>query len=143
MRFPPERTGRDQSGANGGAGSNGRGLRFSSVLQGVGFAFAASLAASLVIGLIVAWTPTWDASDALLKALNVLAVVGGGLYAGRKSRRLGWLHGAGSGLVYILLVTWMISPDFSWSQLITAAWLRDALLASGAGALGGIVGVAT
>lgn len=141
MQSPPKRGARP--GGDGGGGANGRPFRATIVLQGVGFAFAASLAASVVVGLLIAWTPAWDAPDALLKTLNVLAVASGGVYAGRKARRLGWLHGAASGFIYILLVTWMVSPEFSWAQLATAAWLQDALLACGAGALGGVVGVAS
>jgi len=140
MPNPPKRNARP---ADGGGGASGKPFRATVVLQGVGFALAASLAASLVLGLFIAWTPAWDAPDSLLKILNVLAVVGGGVYAGRKARRLGWLHGALAGLVYLLLVTWMVTPHFSWAQLGSAAWLRDALLACGAGALGGILGVAS
>lgn len=143
LRFPPGRAGRSGDtggGADGGTGGGPR-FRFFSVLQGVGLTFVLALASALVIGLVVAWTPTWDASDTLLKTVNVLAVVAGGLYAGKKARRLGWLHGAVSGLVYIVLVTWMVGPDFSLAQLATAAWLQDAALALAAGAVGGVLGV--
>lgn len=141
MPSPPKRSGR--AGGDGGGGGSDKKFRPISVLQGVGFAFATSLAAALVVGLLVAWTPAWYASDAVLATLNVLAVAAGGVYAGRKARRLGWLHGAAAGLIYILLATWMVTPQFSWGTLATASWLQDALLACAAGAVGGIVGVAT
>lgn len=142
MRFPPGRTG---AGGDVGGGSPGPapGFRFLGVLQGVGFTFVGALACALLIGLAVAWTPTWDASDSLLKTVNVIIVAAGGLYAGRKTRRLGWLHGGLSGLVYIMLVSWMTGPDFGWAQLATVDWLRDGLLAFVAGAVGGVIGVAS
>lgn len=141
MRFPPGRTG--QRGEAGGGAGGAPGFRFLGVLQGVGFTFVGSLVCALLIGLAVAWTPTWDASDGLLKTVNLLAVAAGGLYAGRKVQRLGWLHGGLSGLVYILLVSWMVGPEFGFAQLATAFWLREALYAVVAGAVGGVIGVAT
>jgi len=117
-------------------------VRLLSVVQGVGLTFAAAVTCAVFIGLAVAWTPSWDASDGLLKTVNVLAVAAGGLYAGRKAPRLGWLHGGASGLLYIVLVTSMIGPQYAVGQIFTTAWARDALLAFGAGAIGGMVGVA-
>lgn len=143
VRLSSGRAGRNSdSGGSADGGHGRRGIQFFSVLQGVGLTFVLALASALVIGLVVAWTPTWDASDTLLKTINVLAVAAGGMYAGKKARRMGWFHGALSGLVYMLLVTWMVGPDFSVAQLATVSWLQDALLAAGAGAVGGVLGVA-
>ncbi|MFS8523288.1 MAG: TIGR04086 family membrane protein, partial [Limnochordales bacterium] len=78
-------------------------VRLLSVLQGVGLAFAAAVVGALVLGLVAAWAPVWDPSDGLLKAINVAAVAAGGVYAGRKAPRLGWLHGGAAGLLYVVL----------------------------------------
>lgn len=143
MRSAPGRAGQGSDVTGGGAGGGAPSFRFLGVLQGVGVTFIVALACALVIGLAVAWTPMWDASDGLLKVMNLLAIAAGGLYAGRKVRRLGWLHGGLVGLVYVLLVSWMIGPEFGVAQLATTIWLREALYAFVAGALGGVVGVAT
>src|SRR5690554_3433227 len=117
-------------------------VRLLSVLQGVGLAFAAAVVGALVLGLVAAWAPVWDPSDGLLKAINVAAVAAGGVYAGRKALRLGWLHGGAAGLLYVVLATSMTGQPVSLARLATAAWLKDAALAFGAGAAGGMAGVA-
>ncbi|MBO8140952.1 MAG: TIGR04086 family membrane protein [Firmicutes bacterium] len=122
-------------------GGEGGGLGVGSVLQGVGAAFVLALLLSAAVGLAVAWTPRWDASDGLLKGLNLVAVAAGGFYAGRRTKRLGWLHGGLVGLVYVLLVTWMMVPEFGLAQLATVVWLREALYACLAGGAGGVAGV--
>lgn len=142
MRFPPGRAGQGDDTA-GGAGGGAPGVRFLGVLQGVGFTFIVALACALIIGLAVAWTPTWDASDTFLRVINWLAVAAGGFYAGRKAQRLGWLHGGLSGLLYVLLLSWMLAPEFGLAQLATAVWLREALFAFVAGTVGGVIGVAS
>lgn len=142
MRFPPGRAGQGDNTA-GGSGGGAPGFRFIGVLQGVGFTFIVALACALFIGLAVAWTPTWDASDTLLRVINLLAVAAGGFYAGRKVRRLGWLHGGLAGLLYVLLVSWMLGPEFGFAQLANTVWLREALFAFVAGTVGGVIGVAS
>jgi len=123
------------------SGDGGFPLGVASLLQGVGFSLVAALGLSTVVGLAVAWTPAWDASDGLLKALNLLAVAAGGLLAGRRAPRLGWLHGGLVGLVYVLLVTGMLVPDGGLGRLISSAGLAPAVYAFLAGTLGGMLGV--
>lgn len=135
MRFPW------RSGSSG--EGNGGGLQFLNVLQGVGLAFMSALALSLVLGLATAWTVAWDPPDTLLRILNLVVIAAGGFYGGRRARRQGWLHGGLAGFIYVLLVSWMLAPQFGWSVLISGPWLREALFAFVAGATGGILGVAS
>ncbi|MFO7310631.1 MAG: TIGR04086 family membrane protein [Bacillota bacterium] len=124
-------------------GGNGRfPLGVGSILHGLGVTFLASLAFAVSVGLAVALTPAWDAPDALLKGLNLLAVGAGGFAAGRRAHRLGWLHGGLVGVAYLLLVSWMLSPGEGIGALATAAGLKTAAYGFMAGALGGVLGVA-
>lgn len=113
-----------------------------SVLQGVGLAFVAALGFAFVLGLATAWTATWAPSDGLLRVLNLAVIAAGGFYGGRAGRRLGWLHGGLTGLVYVLLVSWMLAPQFGWAAFVSAPWLTEALYAFLSGAAGGVLGVA-
>ncbi|HEY8497202.1 MAG TPA: TIGR04086 family membrane protein [Limnochordales bacterium] len=124
-------------------GGNGRfPLGVGSILHGLGVTFLAALAFSVSVGLGVALTPAWDAPDALLNGLNLLAVGAGGFAAGRRARRLGWLHGGLVGVVYLLLVSWMLAPGEAMEAVATAAGLKTAAYGFLAGALGGVLGVA-
>lgn len=122
---------------------SGGGVQFLNVLQGVGLAFVTALVLALGLGLATAWTEAWHASDGLLQVLNLVVIAAGGFYGGRTTRRLGWLHGGLIGIVYVLLVSWMLAPEFGWTALVSWPWLREALFAFLAGAVGGIVGVAS
>jgi len=122
-------------------GQGGFAIGFASILQGVGLAFAAVLAASAVIGLAVAWTPAWDAADSLLVSLNVAAMACGGWLAGRRAPRLGWLHGGLAGLLYMLLVSWLLAPVAGVDQALAVVGWKPLLYGFLAGAAGGIVGV--
>lgn len=122
---------------------NGGGFQVLNVLQGVGLAFISALALSLVLGLATAWTVAWDPSEMVLRVLNLVVIAGGGFYAGRRARRQGWLHGGLTGIIYVLLVSWMLAPQFGWAVLVSAPWLRETLFAFLAGAFGGIFGVAS
>lgn len=122
--------------------TDGGGLQLHNILQGVGLAFIAALGLSFVLGLATAWTTAWDPSDMLLRALNLFVIAAGGFYGGRRARRQGWLHGGLIGLVYVLLVSWMLLPQFEWAMLVSSVWLKEAVFSFLAGALGGILGVA-
>lgn len=113
------------------------------VLQGVGLAFLSALALALVLGLATAWTAAWAPSDGLLRVLNLLVIAAGGFYGGRKTKRLGWLHGGLIGFAYVLLVSWMLAPQFGWAVLISGPWLLEGLYAFLSGAAGGVLGVAS
>lgn len=118
-------------------------LAVGSVLHGLGVTFLAAVALSVSVGLAVAWTPAWDAPDALLKALNLLAIGAGGFAAGRRGKRLGWLHGGLVGVLYLLLVSWILVPGAGIGGVATAAGLKAAAYGFLAGALGGVLGVAS
>lgn len=123
--------------------SGGNGVQIFSVMQGVGLAFISALGLALVLGLATAWTEAWAPSDGLLRVLNLVVIAAGGFYGGRKTRRLGWLHGGLTGIVYVLLVSWMLAPEFGWTVLVSGPWLMEGLYAFLSGSLGGIVGVAS
>ncbi len=121
-------------------GEGGFPLGAGSILQGIGVAFLAALGFAAAVGLAVAWTPQWDAPDALYKGFNLLATLAGGFAAGRRAKRLGWLHGGLAGIGYMLLAAWILAPGAMLDPLVTSSGLASLAYGFLAGALGGVLG---
>lgn len=124
-------------------GEGGFPLRVGSVVQGVGLTLAAALALASAIGLAIAWTPAWDAADGLLQGLHWAAMAVGGWWAGRTAPRLGWLHGGLTGLVYGLVVMWLVAPEGRVGLGLPTGGLTPLLYGCLAGAAGGVLGALT
>ncbi|MBE3583010.1 MAG: TIGR04086 family membrane protein [Limnochordaceae bacterium] len=109
-------------------------------LRGVIAAGLVILVLALLQGLALAFT-NWPAlSDRWLRVLNLSAIGVGAVVTGRRTRRLGWLHGLAVGVLYAILVAWWVGYGIHIFSPPLVTWLVLAFLV---GALGGMVGSAT
>jgi putative membrane protein (TIGR04086 family) len=69
-----------------------------------------------------------------------LSIAFGGMLAAKSSKKVGWLKGGITGVVYVLFA-FMISSLFGGSILMGSIIFSDILLGVIAGAVGGIIGV--
>jgi len=76
----------------------------------------------------------------VVQVVRTLCIAFGGLLAARSSRKMGWLKGGITGVLYILFA-FIISSLFGESNFMGSLILSDLLLGSVAGAVGGIIGV--
>lgn len=117
------------------------GLSTRAILAGLGASLVTALACSVLVALIfytVDLTPNYQALAVSL--INGLSFVVGGAYAGRSARSLGWLHGAVTAGLFVLLAlvfALVVFPGLpGWLILF-----RRLAVALAVGALAGIIGV--
>ena len=76
----------------------------------------------------------------VVQVVRTLCIAFGGLLAARASKKMGWLKGGITGILYIL-IAFIISSLFGESNFMGSLILSDLLLGAVAGAVGGIIGV--
>ncbi|HHY72883.1 MAG TPA: TIGR04086 family membrane protein [Bacillus bacterium] len=115
---------------------------FSAILSGVITTFIIVLVSSLVLSLLLRFTNVQESSLTwVILILSFLALFIGGFVSGGKGKQRGWLVGAGTGLLFSLLVFLMqflgYQTSFSIEQM--AYHLGYIIVAL----LGGVIGVNT
>lgn len=76
----------------------------------------------------------------VVQVIRTLSIAFGGMLAAKSSKKVGWLKGGITGVVYVLFA-FMISSLFGGSILMGSIIFSDILLGVIAGAVGGIIGV--
>ena len=76
----------------------------------------------------------------VVQVVRTLCIAFGRLLAARASKKMGWLKGAITGILYIFFA-FVISSLFGESNFMGSLILSDLLLGAVAGAVGGIIGV--
>ena len=76
----------------------------------------------------------------VVQVVRTLSIALGGMLAARASRKMGWLKGGITGVVYILWA-FLISSLFGGSTFMGTLIFSDLLLGAVAGAVGGVIGV--
>lgn len=126
----------------GGVGESRSPARFSigAVIGGAFLGFAVTFAGAVLMGLAVSLT-AWEGFAADLHWFSYVSIAIGGMLAGKRSRRVGWLHGGLVGVLYFAVSASLFQSGFAWGDLLTAQWLTRAFWSFAAGALGGALGV--
>ncbi|SHI51361.1 putative membrane protein, TIGR04086 family [Geosporobacter subterraneus DSM 17957] len=109
--------------------------------KGIIAAYLFSLVIFLVMALMITYT---NISESILpiftSVILILSITISGIYTGTKLKRKGWLNGALTGLVYILLLfmmSWIFVDGFSIDR-----WtLYRTIIAVISGGIGGMIGV--
>ncbi|MEW9121272.1 MAG: TIGR04086 family membrane protein [Thermotaleaceae bacterium] len=110
-------------------------------LRGIIAAYIFSLVVFFVMAILITYT---NMSESIMPTATsivlVISIIISGTYSGRKLKRRGWLNGAFTGLIYILLmfvVGWMFLDGFTFDR-----WaLYRAITALVSGGIGGMIGV--
>lgn len=116
----------------------GDSLHFVAILQGLFLALVFFIVISLVLALLVFFS-NWQINLRLLNLLAHSSVIGGAIWAGRKSTSKAWLNGVVVGVLAFLILTWI-----GENQSLFASWLwwkrllRMGLIAMLGGILGGL-----
>ncbi|HZJ58123.1 MAG TPA: TIGR04086 family membrane protein [Clostridia bacterium] len=76
----------------------------------------------------------------VVQVIRTLSIAFGGMLAAKSSKKVGWLKGGITGVVYVLLA-FIISSLFGGSIFMGTLIFSDILLGAIAGAVGGIIGV--
>lgn len=76
----------------------------------------------------------------VVQVVRTLSIAFGGMLAARASKKMGWLKGGITGIVYILWA-FIISSLFGGTEFMGSLIFSDILLGVVAGAVGGIIGV--
>jgi putative membrane protein (TIGR04086 family) len=98
------------------------------------------LVASFVISLLLSFTPATESSFSLsTMVISFLALFIGGIVSGKRGKEKGWVVGAGTGLVYALLVFFIQYLGYG-SSFSPQQYLFFGLYILAA-ALGGVIGV--
>ncbi len=110
-------------------------------LKGIIAAYLFSILIFLIMALMITYT---NISESILpiftSAVLIISVIISGTYTGIKLKRKGWLNGAVTGLIYIVLLfmmSWVFVEGFSldlWTVYRT-------IIALIAGGIGGMIGV--
>jgi putative membrane protein (TIGR04086 family) len=116
----------------------GENVHVVAILQGLFITLVLIILISAVLTLLVYFS-SWQINLRLLNLLAHSSVIGGAIWAGRRSERNAWLHGVVVGMLAFLFLTWM-GDD----QGLFATWLwwkrllRIGLLTMLGGILGGL-----
>lgn len=114
----------------------------SSMLYGIMYTVILVLAGSLLLALLLEWTPLQESQMPVAMFLvNGIALLCGGFIAGRRSEARGWLSGAMSGLGYALVM--LIIGFLAFDLKIGPEALLFLTTAVCLGTLGGALGINT
>ena len=121
--------------------SKSDGFALGSVVSGVLYAFVCTAMCAVVYAIFIASMPMTERTLPIVARVTVmLSAFLGGLAAGHKSDRVGWLHGGLVGLVYIVGITGL--GRLTGSSDVTAAIVIQRLVVTIiVSAIGGIAGV--
>jgi len=117
------------------------GLNLKYVLLGVLTALVLAFVLSGVVGVIIyqGWLSDIH-SPITMTVVSFVCLFAGGVYAGRRAGRAGWVHGALTGFLYLVLVS--IIGLLVFDQLASVVVLLQRLAVGVAlGAVGGTVGI--
>lgn len=118
-----------------------KGVLYGSVVSGLVFAYVLTLICSLAYALIVVAVPFTEQSVPIIaRAVVMVAAFLGGLVAGRKSERVGWLHGGMVGLLYIATVM-LFGRSVTSESVPGVIMLQRLIVTAIVSAIGGIAGV--
>lgn len=81
-----------------------------------------------------------DVIPPVVQVVRILSAAIGGILASRASKKMGWIKGGITGILYILCAL-LISYVFGGSAFMGSLILSDILLGFVAGSIGGIIGV--
>lgn len=111
------------------------------ILLGAVWGLVWTLGVAGVVAFLVCLTPLSEATvTPLISTAAILATVVAGFVAGRKSSELGWLHGAGAGLLYAIAT--MAVGEIVFSSRMSAMWVLFKLaMGTAGGIIGGIMGI--
>lgn len=115
-------------------------ISIGAVFGGTCLGFAVTFAGAVLMGLAVSLT-AWEGISADLHWFSYVSIAIGGMLAGRRSRRVGWLNGGLVGILYAAVTALAFQSGFSPGDLFTAGWLAKAFWSFVAGAAGGVLGV--
>ncbi len=111
------------------------------VLKGLILGFLFSLICFLILSIILSLS---NVSENFIKPASyiimILSIVLGSVYASRKVEKNGWLYGAITGLLYIIIliiINIITSNTFSLQQIMVSRILMGLI----AGTIGGILGI--
>lgn len=110
------------------------------VLGGSVLSFAVTFVGAILLGAAVSWTE-WNGLSSGLSYFSYAAVAIGGMWAAKRSRRMGWVHGGVVGVAFVVISALLFQPDFQLNQLIDSTVLIKIIWSAAAGALGGVLGV--
>lgn len=116
-----------------------RGFSPQALVNGIALAVAVTILCTFLISLLAALT-SWDGASRSIYSFAYISVAAGGLVAGRRAGRIGWLHGAIVGIVYMLLIL-LFSGRAAVALLGFSGLLVRLLAAFATGAVGGMLGV--
>jgi putative membrane protein (TIGR04086 family) len=104
-------------------------------------ALALTLIGFLVLALIwLGGSMEQGTANVVVQVLKVVSLIIAGLLAARFNKGNGWINGIAAGVVYTLLA-WVVLMLFTqWTTAGQRVWL-DLLIAVGAGAAGGMLGM--
>lgn len=111
------------------------------VMVGTVTALVTSVVIAVVTALLMYSTPLSEQHLSIaLYYIGFVIVILGGAVASRAARRLGWLHGGLAGMAAATLAMFILALLFP-GGLSTTEVFRQATLAFGAGAVGGVIAV--
>ncbi|HZK35086.1 MAG TPA: TIGR04086 family membrane protein [Bacillota bacterium] len=111
------------------------------VFKGSVFAVIITLIFIIIFSVVMELTELHDSIiQPVVQVIRVFSIVFAGAYAARLTRSKGWLKGAATGLLYILLVS-LISILFGGKVNFDRVLLSDTIMALVTGAIGGAIGI--
>ncbi|HET7628342.1 MAG TPA: TIGR04086 family membrane protein [Bacillales bacterium] len=114
--------------------------KMTGMFLGLGMVVVVIVLASFVISLLLQFTNLSEASFATATiVISLLALLAGGIMAGRKAGERGWFIGAGAGFLYTILLSLIQFLGFETS--FTPQQLLYFLMYVLVSALGGVIGV--
>lgn len=118
-----------------------RAFRWDSVLAGVVAGYLASLVCSAVLGAVMLKTTiAQETVPSIISGVSFLSIAIGAGYAAMRSRWAGWLHGAATGVLYIvttILISLILFPE----PLNALVVLERTAVAGVVGLVAGTIGV--
>lgn len=111
-------------------------IKISSLIKALLIIIIVIFGCAIIMG-TVAYFSQWIITKQVLIVANYLGIFGGAFYAGRNSSEKLWLNGMIVGILYYLMIT-LIFGNIGIA-IITWSWIKQLLIVSGVGLLGGVV----
>ncbi|MTI47791.1 TIGR04086 family membrane protein [Sporosalibacterium faouarense] len=111
------------------------------LLKAVGFSVITSIIFVIILAVILTFT---SLSEGIIPVINsiimIVSIAFGAIYVSLKSDRMGWLNGAGVGLIYILIIM-ILGAIFVDSFDIDIYLLFRIIVALITGSIAGMIGI--